>query len=112
MRIGGWLRRTNRRVLALLVVLGIALAVTAHHTAPAAMGGMHDEHAMAPMATCLGAIPSGVAIAAVIGTALLPRRQRPRPPRNARVDVLWVPTGPVPRARSSPLYLQHSVLRR
>lgn len=107
------LARSRYRLSLLLVVLGLIAAVVAHHAVPAsAHGGMAgDDHAMAAAATCLGLVTAGVVIAAPL---VLRRRRRPRlrPLLRFRTAVRVRPTAPLPRARSSPLYLRYAVLRR
>jgi hypothetical protein len=113
MAIRAWLSRTNRHLTALLVVLTLAGAVVAHHGLPHQMGGMHGEHSMAAAAMCIGTIAGAVAIIGLVAAVIRRRRRAPRAPRVlSPVVSRLVPTGPVPRARSSPLYLQYAVLRR
>ncbi len=110
------LARTNQRLAALLAVLVLAGSVVVHHGAPHAMGamdGMHGDHGMAAAAMCVGTIAATIAIVGLVATVVRRRRKVPRPVR-ALVPLIarLVPTGPVPRARSSPLYLRYEVLRR
>ncbi len=116
MAIRARLARTNQRLIALLAVLVLAGSVVMHHGAPAmaSMGHGGGEHQMAAAAMCIGAIAATVAIVGLLTTAV--RRRRSRVPRPAwvapTVALRLVPPDPVPRARSSPLYLQYAVLRR
>lgn len=104
--------RSRFRLRVWLVVLGLIVAVVAHHALPAsAHGGMPDDHAMAAGTTCLGVISTGVLLAAP-PVVRLRRRPRPRPVARLRAVSHLRPTGPLPRARSNPLYLRHAVLRR
>jgi hypothetical protein len=116
MAIRARLARTNQRLIALLAVLVLAGSVVVHHGAPAmaSMGHEGGDHQMAAAAMCIGAIAATIAIVGLITTAV--RRRRSRVPRPALVVPPVVPRllppAPVPRARSSPLYLQYAVLRR
>jgi hypothetical protein len=105
--------RSRPRLSLLLVVLGLIVAVVAHHALPASgHGGMAgNDHAMAAATTCLGVVSAGVVIAAPL-VVRLRRRPRRRPVARLRPAACLLPTGPLPRARSSPLYLRHAVLRR
>lgn len=107
--------RTNQRFLALVAVLVLACSVVAHHSgATHQMGGMHGgEHSTAAAAICVGTIATTIAVAGLVTAVVRRRRRVPRPTRALLpVVVHLVPTGPRPRARSSPLYLRYAVLRR
>ena len=111
------LARTNQRLIALLTVLVLAGSGVVHHGAPQAMAAMDHgagQHEMAAAAMCIGTIAATIAIVGLITTVV--RRRRSRVPRPALVVPPVVrrllPPAPVPRARSSPLYLQYAVLRR
>jgi hypothetical protein len=114
MAIRASLARTNQRLAALLAVLVLAGAVVVHHGAPHPMGAMHGDDSMAAAAMCLGTIAGTIAIVGLVGTVVRRRRRRPATPMRVLLPtvVRSMPTGPVPRARSSPLYLQYAVLRR
>lgn len=113
MAIRAWLTRTTRHLTALLVVLVLAGAVVAHHGLPHQMGGMHGEHSMAAATMCIGTVAGAVAIAGLVAAVIRRRRRAPRPARVLLpVIARLVPTGTLPRARSSPLYLQYAVFRR
>lgn len=109
------LARTDHRLAALLAVLVLGASVVVHHGAPHGMAGMHGgDHGTSAAAMCVGTIVAGVAIVGLVVAAAVRRRRRlPRPSRSVRALVLrLVPIVPLPRARSSPLWLQHAVLRR
>lgn len=117
MAIRARLARTNQRFLALVAVLVLAGSVVLHHGAPHSMGAMEHgggDHQTAAVAMCVGTIAATIAIVGFIATAV--RRRRRHAPRPFRVllpvVVRLVPTAPLARARSSPLYLQYAVLRR
>jgi hypothetical protein len=117
MAIRAFLARTNQRFAALLAVLILAGAVVVHHGAPHAMGAMEHgggSHQMAAAAMCVGTIAATIAIVGLIATVRQRRRLRAlRPSRVVLPAVVrLVPTAPLARARSSPLYLQYAVLRR
>ncbi len=107
--------QTNQRFVALLAVLVLACSVVVHHSgATHEMGGMHGgDHSMAATAMCVGTIAATVAIVGLVAAVVRRRRTVPRPLRALLPAVVRiVPAGPLPRARSSPLYLQYEVLRR
>lgn len=117
MAIRARLARTNQRLIALLAVLVLAGSVVVHHGAPHAMASMDHgagQHQMAAAAMCVGTVVAAIAIVGLITTIV--RRRRSRAPRPALVVppvvLRLLPPAPVPRARSSPLYLQYAVLRR
>lgn len=113
MAIRAQLARTNQRLAALLAVLVLAGAVVVHHGAPHQMGGMHGEQSMAAAAMCVGTIATTIAIVGLVAAVVRRRRRTLRPVRALPAVVLrLVPTAPLARARSSPLYLQNEVLRR
>ncbi|CAB4893494.1 unannotated protein [freshwater metagenome] len=116
MAIRAHLARTDRRLTALLAVLVLGASVVLHHGLPHGMAAMHgDDHGVAAAATCVGTIVSAVAIVGLVAAVARRRRRRPlpRPTRSSGPLVLrLVPTVPLPRARSSPLWLRHAVLRR
>lgn len=115
MAIRARLVRTDRRLAALLAVLVLGASVVLHHGAPHGMAAMHGgDHGTSAAAMCVGTIVTGVAIVGLVLAAAVRRRRRlPRPSRSAQPLVLrLVPTVPLPRARSSPLWLRHAVVRR
>lgn len=113
MVIRAWLTRTTRHLTALLVVLALAGAVVAHHGLPHQMGGMHGEHSMAAATMCIGTVAGAVAIVGLVAAVVRRRRRTRRLARILRpVITRLVPTGTLPRARSSSLYLQYAVIRR
>ncbi|MDX8150202.1 hypothetical protein SK069_01225 [Patulibacter brassicae] len=117
MAIRAHLARTNQRLLALLAVLVLAGSVVAHHGAPHSMGAMDHgggDHQTAAAAMCVGTIAATIAIVGLVATVVRRRRRRTLRPVRALLPVVvrLVPTAPLARARSSPLYLQYAVLRR
>ncbi len=93
------LRRRRQHLAVLVVLVWLAGAVVAHHTATGqmdigtmAMGGV--------MVVCLAVLPAVAAAATAAGAALLPRA-----PLFflAWLPARLVPAAPLPRARSSPV---------
>jgi hypothetical protein len=103
MRVRTGLRRSRRRLVVALAVIGLAGAVAAHHGAPM------DVHAMPAAAMCLAI----VAVAgAAVGAAVAGWRGVWAPVIACGSRPGWASGPRRPPARAGPLFLRLQILRR
>jgi len=110
------MQRSRRRLLVVLLVLGVGASVAVHHGMPEGipMAGAHADHVTA---ICLGVIAAGTAVAVI---AIGARRRRRRRAHLGAAPILRLAVAlafrpPVVRARAGPpplLFLRLGVLQR
>jgi len=105
MRVRTALRRSRRKLVVALAVIGLAGAVAAHHGAPM------DMHAMPAAAMCLAIVAvAGAAVTA--GAAVAAWRRIWAPVIRCGPRPGWTSEQRRPPARAGPLFLRLQILRR